>query len=216
MCKLTKNFFWDDPYQTSLQTQVSKVDGNDIYLASTIFFAFSGGQESDHGSIAGQAVVAARKEGMELVYTLADGHGLQLGQDVEVCIDWDRRYRLMRLHFAAELVLELFYQSLPGVGKVGAHIAQDKARIDFVWPESIAPLLPDYTKKAQAIIDANLDIICAFEDEPTERRYWEIAGFSRVPCGGTHVKRTGELGQIKLKRNNIGRGKERVEIYLAP
>jgi Ser-tRNA(Ala) deacylase AlaX len=213
---LTKKFFWNDPYQTSLQTQVSTVDGNDIYLVSTIFFAFSGGQESDHGSIAGHAVVAARKEGLELVYTLADDHGLLAGQEVEVCIAWDRRYRLMRLHFAAELVLELFYKSLPGVGKVGAHIAQDKARIDFVWPESIAPLLPAYTQEAQAIIDANLDITCAFEDEATERRYWEIAGFSRVPCGGTHVKRTGELGQIKLKRNNIGRGKERVEIYLMP
>ncbi|MFZ6778240.1 alanyl-tRNA editing protein [Undibacterium sp. Ji83W] len=213
---MTKKSFWDDPYQTSLQTQVSKVDGNDIYLASTIFFAFSGGQESDEGTIGGHTVVAARKEGLGLVYTLADGHGLQAGQDVEVYINWDRRYRLMRLHFAAELVLELFCKSLPGVGKVGAHIAHDKARIDFVWPESIAPLLPAYTQEAQAIIDADLDITCAFEDEITERRYWEIAGFSRVPCGGTHVKSTGELGQIRLKRNNIGRGKERVEIYLLP
>lgn len=213
---MTKKIFWNDPYQTSLLTQVSEIDGNDICLASSIFFAFSGGQESDTGSIAGQAVLAARKQGQELVYTLADTHGLQLGQDVEVCIDWERRYRLMRLHFAAELVLELFYKSLPGVGKVGAHIAQDKARIDFAWSESIAPLLPAYTKQAQAIIAANLDIRCAFEDESTEKRYWEIAGFSRVPCGGTHVKRTGELGQIRLKRNNIGRGKERVEIYLAP
>lgn len=213
---MTKKLFWSDPYQTSLLTQVSVVDGNDIRLVSTIFFAFSGGQESDEGTIAGHAVVAARKEGLELVYTLADGHGLLPGQNVEVCIDWERRYRLMRLHFAAELVLELFYKSLSGVGKAGAHIAGDKARIDFVWPESIAPLLPAYTQEAQAIIDANLDIICAFDDEVTQRRYWEITGFSRVPCGGTHVKKTGELGQIRLKRNNIGRGKERVEIYLTP
>lgn len=213
---MTKKIFWVDPYQTNLLTQVSKIDSNDICLASTIFFAFSGGQESDAGSIAGQPVLAARKEGLELVYTLADAHGLQLGLDVEVCIDWERRYRLMRLHFAAELVLELFYKSLPGIGKAGAHIAQDKARIDFFWSESIAPLLPAYAEQAQAIIAADLDINCAFDDEATERRYWEIAGFSRVPCGGTHVRRTGELGQIRLKRNNIGRGKERVEIYLAP
>jgi len=213
---LTQKIFWSDPYQTSLQTQISAIDGNDIRLASTIFFAFSGGQESDRGTIAGHEVLAARKEELDLVYTLADGHGLMQGQVVEIYIDWDRRYRLMRLHFAAELVLELFYKSLAGVGKVGAHIAEDKARIDFVWPESIAPLLPAYTQEAQTIIDANLDIKCAFDDEATQRRYWEIAGFSRVPCGGTHVKRTGELGQIRLKRNNIGRGKERVEIYLAP
>ena len=59
-------------------------------------------------------------------------------------IDGERRRRLMRLHLAAEVVLESFYRQLPGVGKVGAHIAQDKARIDFAWPESIAPLLPEH------------------------------------------------------------------------
>jgi Ser-tRNA(Ala) deacylase AlaX len=213
---MTIKTFWENPYQTSHLTVINKVDGNDIWLTSTIFFAFSGGQESDCGSIGGHAVLSARKDGFEIAYTLAEGHGLVAGQAVEVNIDWVRRYRLMRLHFAAELVLELFYKSLDGVGKAGAHIAQDKARIDFVWPESIAPMLPRFTQQAQAIIDANVDIQCAFEDEATERRFWEIDGFSRVPCGGTHVRRTGELGTISLKRNNIGRGKERVEIYLSP
>ena len=120
----------------------------------------------------------------------------------------------MRLHFAAELVLELFYRNLRGVNKVGAHIAQDKARIDFAWPVSISPLLPLIESDANEIISENMEIFTAFDDELNERRYWEISGFSRVPCGGTHVKRTGEIGPIKLKRNNKGRGNERVEIYL--
>ena len=61
---------------------------------------------------------------------------------MRVEIDWARRYRLMRLHFAAELVLELVYKTLGDIDKVGAHIAVDKARIDFAWPHNIAPLLP--------------------------------------------------------------------------
>ncbi len=212
--KMTQKIFWENPYQTSHNTIVASVDGNNLTLQSTIFFAFSGGQESDHGTIAGNQVVSARKEGLEIVYILADNHGLTVGQVVEMKIDWARRYRLMRLHFAAELVLEIFYKSLEGVGKVGAHIAEEKARIDFQWPASIAPLLPEFTLKANEIIEADLEIKCAFDDVASERRYWEIDGFSRVLCGGTHVKRTGELGHIRLKRNNIGRGKERVEIYL--
>ena len=118
-------------------------------------------------------------------------------------------------HFAAELVLELTYRMLPDAAKVGAHIAQEKARIDFTWAQSIAPLLPEIASQANKIIESNLEIISAFEDEAKERRYWEIKGFSRVPCGGTHVHRTGEIGLIKLKRDNIGRGKERIEIFLA-
>jgi len=181
---------------------------------STIFFAFSGGQESDQGTIGGFPALSARKDGLEIVYTLPENHGLAFGKPVRIVIDWFRRYHLMRLHFAAELVLELFYKKLDGVDKVGAHIAKEKARIDFAWPENISPLLPIFTAEANQIIEADLKIKSAFEDELNERRYWEIDGFSRVPCGRTHVRRTGEVGPIKLKRNNIGRGKERVEIYL--
>ncbi len=112
------------------------------------------------------------------------------------------------------MILELFYLILPGVEKVGAHIAEEKARIDFAWPESINPLLPEIAKAANTIIATNLEITSAFEDELNERRYWEIDGFSRVPCGGTYVRRTGEIGPLRLKRNNIGRGKERVKIFL--
>jgi Ser-tRNA(Ala) deacylase AlaX len=212
---MTYKVFWSDPYLTKLSTTVATVSGGDITLSATIFFAFSGGQESDIGTIKNQAVLVAKTRGMDVVYTLAENHGLVSGQSVIVQIDWARRYQLMRLHFAAELVLELFYKNLGGVKKVGAHIAQDKARIDFAWPESISPLLPSIESDANAIIAANMEIITGFDDQPNERRYWEISGFSRVPCGGTHVKRTGEIGPIKLKRNNKGRSNERVEIYLA-
>jgi alanyl-tRNA synthetase len=208
--------FWSDPYQTEHQTRVASVSGDDITLESTIFFAFSGGQESDQGTIAGLPVLQARTQGLDILYSLPEGHGLQAGQTVQVEIDWPRRYSLMRLHFAAELVLELCYRQLASVDKVGAHIAQQKARIDFAWPESIAPLLPEIARAANEIIAADLEIRSAFEDELNERRYWEIDGFARVPCGGTHVRRTGEIGPIRLKRDNIGRGKERVEIFLNP
>jgi Ser-tRNA(Ala) deacylase AlaX len=56
--------------------------------------------------------------------------------------------------------------------------------------------------------------VSAFSDEAAERRYWEIAGFAQVACGGTHLKSTGEVGKLALKRKNVGKGKERIEIYL--
>jgi Ser-tRNA(Ala) deacylase AlaX len=83
-------------------------------------------------------------------------------------IDWPRRYALVRLHFAAELVLELVSQALPGVEKVGAHIAEDRAHIDFALPESIALLLSTIATQAQALIAADLSITSAFSDEAAE------------------------------------------------
>lgn len=211
---MTHKQFWVDPYQTKLRTRIQSVSGDSVTLESTIFFAFSGGQESDQGTIGGLPVLNANKDGAQIVYSLAEDHGLRSGQTVDVEIEWARRYRLMRLHFAAELVLELICRALNTVEKVGAHIAQEKARIDFAWPESISTLLPQIAEEANALIASDLPIRTGFEDEANERRYWEIDGFSRVPCGGTHVKSTGEIGPVRLKRNNIGRGKERVEIYL--
>lgn len=130
-------------------------------------------------------------------------------------IDWERRYKLMRLHFAAEIVLELVNQNLGSIKKIGAHIAQDKARIDFEWSENISKVLPIIQKKALVMVEANQEIISAFSDEETEERYWEIIGFARVPCGGTHLRGTNEIGEIELKRKNPGKGKERIEIMVS-
>ena len=156
----------------------------------------------------------ARKEGQNIVYTLADGHDFKMGDAVTMQIDWERRYQLMRLHFAAEIILELVYQQMNPITKIGAHIAQDKSRIDFEWCENIAQHFPMLTEKANALIDANLDIISAYSDEPAQKRYWEIECFGHVACGGTHLHRTGEVGHVQLKRKNIGKGKERIEIVV--
>jgi Ser-tRNA(Ala) deacylase AlaX len=211
----TNKMFWQDPYLTRLDTSVTSVNGSAITVAETIFYAFNGGQESDAGAIADQPVLEARKDGLEIFYTLDDAHDLRPGDPVTMQIDWERRYRLMKLHFAAELILELTYRALQNVEKVGAHIARDKSRIDFAWHEPITPLLPTLQAQANDLIAADHPIISAFSDEASQRRYWEIDGFARVACGGTHLKRTGEIGAIRLRRNNIGKGKERIEIYLA-
>lgn len=211
---MTRKVFWEDPYLTRHETVITSVRGQEVTVASTIFYAFSGGQESDSGTLQGLPVLEARKDGLEIVYSLPEGHGLAPGQAVAMEVAWDRRYRLMKLHFAAELVLELACRAMPGLVKVGAHIAEGKARIDFLWPEPITPWLPRLGAEVQAVIDADREIVSAFEDEALERRFWEVPGLARVPCGGTHLRRTGEVGRVRLKRNNIGGGKERIEIYL--
>lgn len=212
---MTIKTFWQDPYLTQLDTRIVTVARDEVTVERTIFYAESGGQESDRGTIGGRRVMLAEKRGRDIVYGMEPGHGLQPGDQVRMVIDWPRRYRLMRLHFAAEIVLELAYRRLDGVAKTGAHIAEDKARIDFAWGQTVAPLLPALQAEAQRIVDADEPIVSAFSDRAAEQRYWEIAAFSRVPCGGTHLKRTGEVGRIALKRRNPGRGRERIEITVS-
>lgn len=208
-----RKVFWDNPYQKELSTTVVAVDGNRILLNETIAFSFSGGQESDKATINDMAVLNSEIDENLIYYFLPEGHGLEVGAPVTMRIDWERRYQLMRLHFAAELILELVTRQL-GVEKIGAHIAESKARIDFYYDQNISLHFAALLEEYNAIITADLPIIKDFSDEATQRRYWEIKGFSKVPCGGTHVKSTAEVGFVTLKRVNIGGGKERIEIKL--
>ncbi len=208
-----RKVFWDDSYQTKLDTKVTSVNHNRILLEETIAFSFSGGQESDKAYINGIPVLNSEIEGNLIYYTLPDDHGLFLGDKVCMEIDWHRRYKLMRLHFAAELILELVTRKL-NIEKIGAHIAETKARIDFFYDHNISSSFEILLNEYNQIIANDKTIKTGFSDIEKQRRYWEIEGFSKVPCGGTHVKSTAEVGYITLKRVNIGSGKERIEIKL--
>ncbi|WP_100074724.1 alanyl-tRNA editing protein [Chryseobacterium camelliae] len=210
-----RKIFWEDPYQTELTTRITGVSDTVVTLQETIAYAFSGGQQSDDGTINGFKIVKAQKSGKEIFYTLEEGHHLKPGDTVLLKIDWEKRYKIMKLHFAAEIVLELVNQHFGRPQKIGANITSEKSRIDFIWPNNISEMFPVLDEKIREIIQADKDIISAFSDEEEERRYWRIDGFGQVPCGGTHIRKTGELGALQLKRNRQGKDKERIEIYLA-
>lgn len=208
-----QKIFWDNPYQRQLMTKVVSVNENRLLFAETIGFSFSGGQESDTVRVNGLMVTHSEIEDDLIYYTLPSEHGLSEGDVVLMEIDFVRRYKLMRLHFAAELILELVQRMLP-IEKIGAHIAEHKARIDFSYQHNISDIFNSLLFEYNQIIAKDMLIRTGFSDEKNQRRYWEIEGFSKVSCGGTHIQSTAEVGFITLKRVNIGSGKERIEIKL--
>ncbi len=210
---IVKKIFWENPYQTSLVTKVTSVEGNRVLFDATIAYSFVGGQESDKAWVNGIPLLDSKIEGFLIYYTLPEGHGLSVGDEVEMTIDWQRRNRLMRLHFAAELVLELVTRKFQ-YEKVGAHIAETKARIDFMAPESISPKLGEILAEYNEIIKADYVIEKGYSDVVTQRRFWKIDSFAQVPCGGTHVRSTAEVGYVTLKREHPGKSIERIEIRL--
>lgn len=211
--KLMRKVFWENPYQTTLETKVASVNGNEVVFEDTIAYSFAGGQESDKAIVNGIPILNSRMDGDLIYYTMPENHGFSVGDQVTMEIDWPRRSRLMRLHFAAELILEIVTQKF-GFKKVGAHIAESKSRIDFISPESISPKLPEILEAYNEIIKKDLSIEKDYSDVATQRRFWRIEGFAQVPCGGTHVDQTGEVGFVTLKREHPGKSIERIEIRL--
>lgn len=208
-----KKIFWENPYQHTLMTRVSSIENNTVVFDETIIYSFAGGQESDKATINGIPVLESKMDGGLIYYTLPDAHGLVVGAEVIMEIDWLRRSRLMRLHFAAELILEIVTQRY-GFEKIGAHIAENKARIDFVSNQNIAIFFEAILTEYNAIIEADYLIHKDYSDVVNQRRFWKIDGFAQVPCGGTHVRSTAEVGFVSLKREHPGKSKERIEIRL--
>jgi Ser-tRNA(Ala) deacylase AlaX len=208
-----RKLFWDNPYQYNLTTKVAAVDGNQVMFEETIAYSFAGGQESDKVSVNDIPILSSRMEGNLIYYTLPEDHGFSKGDTVIMIIDWPRRSRLMRLHFAAELILEIVTQKFH-LKKVGAHIAEGKSRIDFISHENISSKFPEILAAYNEIIKNNLTIKTGYSDVQNQRRFWKIDGFAQVPCGGTHVRTTSEVGFVTLKRDRPGKSIERIEIRL--
>ncbi|HLC90166.1 MAG TPA: alanine--tRNA ligase-related protein [Candidatus Nanoarchaeia archaeon] len=92
---MTKKLFWEDPYQTECTAKVTSIDNNKVKLDQTIFYAFSGGQLSDEGTIGGIKVLEAKKEGdkediIDIEYTLEQEPSFNVGDTVQVKIDAER------------------------------------------------------------------------------------------------------------------------------
>lgn len=208
-----RKVFWENPYEHTLTAKVASVDGNKVLFTDTIAYSFAGGQESDKAWVNGIPILDSKMEGNLIYYMLPEGHGLAEGDEVVMTIDWLRRHRLMRLHFCAELVLEIVTQKYH-LEKVGAHIAEGKARIDFKSDSNISAHFPEILAEFNEIIKSDRPIEKGYSDVATQRRFWKIDGFAQVPCGGTHVNSTAEVGFVTLKRERPGKGIERIEIRL--
>src|SRR5271155_1309924 len=146
-----KKAFWENPYQTELVTTVVSVDDDKILFDATIAYSFAGGQESDKAWVNGIAIIDSVREGSLIYYTLDQNHGLSVGDTITMTIDWPRRKRLMRLHFAAELILEIVTQQYK-LEKVGAHIAETKSRIDFKADINVSTFFEEISQQYNAII----------------------------------------------------------------
>ena len=207
-----KKLFWEDPYLFENDAVVTKVDGDAVYLDQSVFFAFSGGQASDKGTINDIKIIEAIKESDEIRYVL-ETNTLKTGDRVSVVIDKERRLKLMRLHSAAHIVHYILYPNLNNADIIGSNVSIDKARLDYAFPEPISKFLPEVQEKVNEFIEERHEIVCRDDEQEPGKRHWLCSDWDML-CGGTHVKNTSEIGKLKLKRKNIGAGKERVEITL--
>ncbi len=232
---MTESLFADDAYQKSCEAAVTAVDGNAVTLDRTVFYAMSGGQLGDTGRLIGAdgapvEVADTRKgDGGAILHVLADGAAAPaMGSTVTAEIDWERRHRLMRMHTCLHLLSAVLPYPV-----TGGQVSDGKGRLDFDIPEAILEkdhitgelnrlIGEDHDVTSEWITDDDLatqpDLVKTMSVKPP-------SGLGRVrllrvgdavdvqPCGGTHVRSTAEIGEVRVRKiEKKGRQNRRVSL----
>lgn len=236
----TALLFRDDAYLRETTARVLAAGPEGVVLDRSVFYPRAGGQPGDTGLLrwaGGEMPVADALKGPEdsVLHVPAPGATLpEVGAEVTATLDWERRHRLMRMHTSLHLLCSL----IPGAGVTGGQIGADKSRLDFDLPDP--PTKESLTERLAALVaadhpvserwiseaelDANPGLVRTLSVQPPRgagrvrlvRIGPEAAPVDLQPCGGTHVRTTGEIGRVEVaKIENKGKANRRVTLVLA-
>jgi len=233
----TVELYLEDAYTRSCDTRVSRVEERGIQLERTPFYAQGGGQPGDRGALVLRdgrrieivATLRDRDTGQVIHVPAAEVEAALIGEPVEATIDWDLRYAHMRCHTCLHLLCALVPYPVTG-GSVRA----GSGRLDFDVPQ---PILDKeaLTQQLNELIARNAmlstetisehelrarpELVRTIEVGPPARqgrvRLVRIEGIDLQPCGGSHLRSTGEIGRARVvKLEKKGRQNRRVEVAI--
>ena len=231
---MTDELFRKDSYMKECDAEVIAVESDGVAVDRTVFYPLGGGQPGDTGSMSwpgGSARITDTRYGAsgQILHRVEEGAPLPaVGETVHLEVDWDRRYRHMRMHTAMHLL-----GAVLKYGVTGGNISAEKSRLDFdmedpvdkeaVTAELQALVAADHAISCRWISDAELDaspdLVRTMSVQPPrgkgEVRLLEIESVDLQPCGGTHLRSTAEVGKVRIgKVEKKGRRNRRVNIHL--
>jgi misacylated tRNA(Ala) deacylase len=234
---MTELLYLTDAYLRQVDATVMDVrhDPPGLVIDRTVFYPTGGGQPHDAGVLAGLAVLDVRKEGDAVWHTVALGDGGALpgpGDAVHGEIDWERRHALMRTHTALHVLCGVIWHEW-GKPVTGGNMEPLSARMDFEFD----PLPPGFGAEVEDLVNTELaaarpvrigflprrtaigdaDLIRTKTNlvpEGVEQiRVVDIEGLDRQADGGTHVRRTDEVGRVRVvKTESKGKGNKRIRL----
>ena len=229
---MTEELFRKDSYLKSCEAKVTNVQDGSVVLDQTVFYPLGGGQPGDSGVMTysdgtNVNIVDTLKGESGIQHVLEEGVILpQLGESVNVEINWQRRHRLMRMHSCMHLL-----SSIIPFGVTGGSIREDSARLDFdaeqpMDKEAINVELNRLIKENHAMtmswiseqeLDEQPELVRTMSVQPPRGngsiRLINFAGVDLQPCGGTHVNSTAEIGAVKIRKiEKKGKHNRRVNI----
>lgn len=236
LAPLMKLIYLEDSYQKDFDATIQSISGDRIILDQTAFYPQSGGQPSDHGILSKGVdvfnVQQAEPSNGQIVHILDKEGVFKPGDQVHGEINWDRRYRFMRSHTACHILSAVIFRET-NAKITGNQIDLERSRVDFSLESFDKAKMNEYVQMANQIIKEDKpvktkilpkaeamaipDLVRLAMEVPDrdEIRIVEIEGIDIQACGGTHVRRAGEIGGIKMiKSENKGKSNRRIYFLL--
>lgn len=218
---MTERLYYGDAYVCAFRGTIVDVtdEGRRVYLDRSAFYPTSGGQPADRGTISGVAVTDVIDEEARVAHVLEAP--LAPGA-VEGVVDWSRRFDHMQQHTGQHLLSAVFADRF-GYETASVHFGPDYATLDLAHDAIPLDHLVAAEARANEVVAANRAVTVSFEDAATVTslrkasdrlgvlRIVTIDGIDRSACGGTHVRATGEIGPILVRRAERMRRQTRVE-----
>jgi alanyl-tRNA synthetase len=216
---VTERLYYDDSYLTEFHAKVIESAGQRVYLDRTAFYPTSGGQPFDLGTIGGVAVDEVIDEGDRIVHIVQSPVS---AADVKCGIDWSRRFDHMQQHTGQHVLSAVLSESF-GIVTVSFHLGQAASTIDVSATNLDPGTVRAAEQRANEVVFENRPVSISYEHpaeaaglrKPSERegilRVVEIEKLDRSACGGTHVRSTGAIGPILVRKLEKIRGNVRIE-----
>lgn len=205
---MTEKLYLEDMYQKEFTAKVIDIQGNKVVLDRTCFYIQGGGQSGDAGEINGIKVIDTQKGGFHI---LAKAPDFKVGDEVTGKIDWNRRYRTMRLHSASHIVEHFLNKKLGENEMLKTNVNHKKDLTDYQMEMPSQDIQEEINRLSNDFISRDLDIKMEKDDKGIY--HWSSDEIQTL-CAGTHVKNTSEIGEIKVTFENKGDSITRVIITL--
>jgi len=232
----TKPLYLYDSYLKEFEARIQQVTGNQIVLDQTAFHPLTGGVACDTGYLMKENMkykvvkVEINKETKDIIHTIEEATSdMKQGDVLKGILDWERRYRLMRLHTAAHLIATIMYRDYNAL-ITGGQVDTEHAKLDFNLPRTDREIFEAAVEKANGEAGKGVELKIYFlardealkmpgvvklaEKMPPEEKELRIVEIPRVDIqadGGPHVKNTNEISEIRLlKIENKGKNQRRV------
>jgi len=205
---MTKILFHEDAYLKEHQTKVTKLEGKRVLLEETIFFPQTSTEPGDVGKINDCKVVGLKKEGDEIWHILNKLPLFREGDTVNLQLDWNKRYKMMKLHSALHLLAGVF--DLQFKERAVAGVVKSNSAYLVFKHELTDEIIQKALEQANEDIREGLEIK-TYEDEKRKGFRWcQVGSYIPIPCGGLHVKNTREIGELILREKIIEAGKQKL------